>query len=311
MQQEKFKVIGFIRDLINNVDKNLENFPKKDIEIKNRIRNASYDLLELAYEANTTEEITAKISIINKCIAKAKVIDFLVNLSYEKQIINNLFDFGDTQAKDVMIPRIDMTTAAVDSDYNQIISLFRDTQYTRLPIYEESADNIIGILNIKDIILSQSEETFCIKNIMREPFFTYEHKTVSELFKEMQRGSHSIAIVLDEYGSAAGMITTEDLLEEIVGEIRDEYDKDETEPFVKLADNVYRVSASYKLDDINDAIGTNLHSDENDSIGGYIIEQLDRFPKRGDRLKTGNIEFIIEHATKARIVSIIMKIKQS
>ena len=221
--------------------------------------------------------------------------------SDEKQIINNLFDFGDTQAKDVMIPRIDMTTAAVDSDYNQIISLFRDTQYTRLPIYEESADNIIGILNIKDIILSQSEETFCIKNIMREPFFTYEHKNVSELFKEMQRGSHSIAIVLDEYGSAAGMITTEDLLEEIVGEIRDEYDKDETEPFVKLADNVYRVSASYKLDDINDAIGTNLHSDENDSIGGYIIEQLDRFPKRGDRLKTGNIEFIIEHATKARI----------
>ena len=89
MQQEKFKVIGFIRDLINNVDKNLENFPKKDIEIKNRIRNASYDLLELAYEANTTEEITAKISIINKCIAKAKIIDFLVNLSYEKQIINN------------------------------------------------------------------------------------------------------------------------------------------------------------------------------------------------------------------------------
>ena len=89
MQQEKFKVIEFIRNLINNVDKNLENFPKKDIEIKNRIRNASYDLLELAYEANTTEEITAKISIINKCIAKAKVIDFLVNLSYEKQIINN------------------------------------------------------------------------------------------------------------------------------------------------------------------------------------------------------------------------------
>ena len=87
--------------------------------------------------------------------------------------------------------------------------------------------------------------------------------------------------------------------------------KTRLEPFVKLADNVYRVSASYKLDDINDAIGTNLHSDENDSIGGYIIEQLDRFPKRGDRLKTGNIEFIIEHATKARIVSIIMKIKQS
>lgn len=229
--------------------------------------------------------------------------------SDEKQIINNLFDFGDTQAKDVMIPRIDMTIASIDSDYHQIINLFRETEYTRIPVYEDSADNIVGILNIKDFILVPAERTFNVKNIMREPYFTYEHKNVSDLFKEMQRSSHSVAIVLDEYGSAAGMITTEDLLEEIVGEIRDEYDKDETEPFIKLSENIYRVSASYKLEDINHAIGINLHSDDNDSIGGYVIEKLDRFPKRGDRLKTNNIEFIIEQTTKARIVSIIIKVQ--
>ena len=229
--------------------------------------------------------------------------------SDEKQIINNLFDFGDTQAKDVMIPRIDMTVASIDSVYHQIINLFRETEYTRIPVYEDSADNIVGILNIKDFILVPAERTFNVKNIMREPYFTYEHKNVSDLFKEMQRSSHSVAIVLDEYGSAAGMITTEDLLEEIVGEIRDEYDKDETEPFIKLSENIYRVSASYKLEDINHAIGINLHSDDNDSIGGYIIEKLDRFPKRGDRMKTDNIEFIIEQTTKARIVSIIIKVQ--
>lgn len=228
--------------------------------------------------------------------------------SDEKQIINNVFDFGDTQAKDIMIPRIDMTLASIDSDFQHIISLFRKTQYSRIPVYEDNADNIVGILNIKDFILAPKEFTFNIKNIMREPYFTYEHKNVSDLFKEMQTGSHSIAIVLDEYGCAAGMITTEDLLEEIVGDIRDEYDKDETEPFTKLSENTYRVSASYKLEDINDAIGTKLHSDDNDSVGGYIIEKLDRFPKRGDRLKTDDIEFIIEHATKARIVSIIIKV---
>ncbi len=226
----------------------------------------------------------------------------------EKQIINNLFDFGDSKAKDVMIPKIDMTLADVNTSYQQIISLFRDTQYTRIPIFDDNADNVIGILNIKDLILAPVEKAFSIKNIMREPFYTYEQKNTSDLFKEMQQNSHSIAIVLDEYGATTGMITTEDLLEEIVGEIRDEYDADERESFIKLTENVYRVDASYKLDDINQEIGINLESEDNDSIGGYIIEKLDRFPSKGDRFTIDNIEFMIERASSTRIESVILKV---
>ncbi len=228
--------------------------------------------------------------------------------SDERKIINNLFDFGDSKAKDVMIPKIDMTLADVETSYHEIISLFKETKYTRIPIYEDNPDNIIGILNIKDLIIAPKERAFNIRRIMRKPFFTYEHKNTSDLFKEMQQNSQSIAIVLDEYGTTIGMITTEDLLEEIVGEIRDEYDTDEAEPFVKLSHNVYRIDASYKLDDINEAIGTNLNSEDNDSIGGYIIENLDRFPSRGDRLKINNLEFIIERASSTRIETIIMKV---
>lgn len=227
----------------------------------------------------------------------------------EKQIITNLFNFGDSEAKDVMIPRIDMTIADADSDYEHIISLFRETKYTRIPIYERDADNVIGVLNIKDLVLTPVNDKFNIREIMRKPFFTYEHKNTSELFKEMQQSSQSIAIVLDEYGSTVGMITTEDLLEEIVGEIRDEYDIDETEPFVKLTTNIYRIDGAYKIYDINEQIGTSLESEDNDSIGGFIVEKLDRFPKRGDHFIMDNLEFIIEKASSTRIESVLLKIK--
>lgn len=231
--------------------------------------------------------------------------------SDEKQIINNLFDFGDSKAKDVMIPKIDMTLADVNSSYQQIIALFRETQYTRIPIYNDSPDDVIGILNIKDLILAPREKTFSIKNIMREPFFTYEQKNTSDLFKEMQQNSHSVAIVLDEYGATTGMITTEDLLEEIVGDIRDEYDADEGYEFIELAKNIYRVAASYKLDDFNENVNINLQSDDNDSIGGYIIEKLDRIPARGERFTIGNIEFMIERASSTRIETVILKINHA
>jgi CBS domain containing-hemolysin-like protein len=231
--------------------------------------------------------------------------------SDERQIINNLFDFGDAEAKDVMIPRIDMIAADVETTYPKVIELFRNTMYSRIPIYEEEPDNVVGILNIKDMIMAPQNAGFSIKKIMRKPYFVYEHKNISELFKEMQLNSQSVAIVLDEYGSTAGMITTEDLLEEIVGDIRDEYDDDEKEPLVKLSENVYRVAASYKIDDLNDELSLSLESDDNDSVGGYIIEKLDRFPVRGDRLDTEKVEFVVEKAEPNRVVSIILKLKET
>ncbi|MDO5381786.1 MAG: hemolysin family protein [Eubacteriales bacterium] len=224
----------------------------------------------------------------------------------EKQIINNLFDFGDATAKDVMVPRIDMTFANVTSDYEEIINLFKDTMFTRIPIYENDADNVIGILNIKDLITVNSDEEFDIKKIMRKPFFTYEQKNTSDLFKEMQFNRNSIAIVLDEYGQTAGMVTTEDLLEEIVGEIRDEYDTDEIDAFTKINDNSYRVDASYKLDDLNEKLGTSFYSEDNDSLGGLVTEKLDRIPKAGDTVVIDDVKMFVERSSPNRAETIII-----
>lgn len=229
----------------------------------------------------------------------------------EKEIIKNLFDFGDSKAKDVMIPRIDMTLIDVEADYLDVINTYKETKYSRFPVYSETPDNVVGILYIKDLITAPTGQAFKLKNILRQPFFVYEQKNTSDLFKEMQKNSISIAIVIDEYGSSVGMITTEDLLEEIVGDIRDEYDQDEEEEFMQLAPDTYRIDASYKLDDINNEIESNLQSDDNDSIGGYITEKLDRIPKAGERFAIDNFEFIIENATKARIDSVIMKVNNN
>ena len=229
--------------------------------------------------------------------------------SNEKKIINNLFDFGDSTAKDVMIPRIDMTLADVNSSYDEIIDLFRQTMYTRIPIYENSPDNVIGILNIKDLIVTKSDsKTFDIRKIMRKPFFTFEQKNTSDLFKDMQLSSTSIAIVLSEYGTTSGMITTEDLLEEIVGEIRDEYDTDEKDALIKINDTTYRVDGSFKLDDLNDELGTTLESEDNDSIGGLIVEKLDRLPKAGDKLTVDNVWMFVEKVSSNRAESVIVKL---
>ena len=228
--------------------------------------------------------------------------------SDERQIINNLFDFGDAEAKDVMIPRIDMVAADITTGYDEILVLFRETMYSRIPVYEEEQDNVVGILNIKDLIVAPHGTQFEIRKIMRKPYYVYEHKNISELFKEMQTQSQGIAIVLDEYGSTAGMITTEDLLEEIVGEIRDEYDNDETEPFVKIDDYTYHIDGTYKLDDVNEKLSTALTSEDNDSIGGYIIEKLDRIPAAGEKLRVDNLEFTVEKVESNRVVSVILKV---
>lgn len=157
----------------------------------------------------------------------------------ERQMIKNVFDFGDSQAKDVMIPRIDMTCVSIDSRYDEIISVFRTDKYTRLPVYEDSVDNVIGIINVKDLLLCEDKASFNVRDILRKPYYTYEFKKTSELMEELKKTSNNFTIVIDEYGSTVGMITLEDLLEEIVGEIRDEYDGDEVDDIIKVNDTEY------------------------------------------------------------------------
>ena len=196
----------------------------------------------------------------------------------EKEMILNVFDLNDSLAKDIMIPRIDVTVIDVNASYHQLHSLFQETMFSRIPVYEEDMENIIGIVMLKDFFLVKKQADFSIRDILREPYYTYETKKTDELLKEMQESSNSLAIVLDEYGAAAGLITLEDLLEEIVGEIHDEYDESEKELIQTLDENTYQIAGALKLDDLNDALDTDFASEHYDSIGGLMIEQLDRLP---------------------------------
>ncbi len=219
----------------------------------------------------------------------------------EREMINNVFDFGDAEAKDVMIPRIDMCMVDENCSYDELINIFKENKYTRIPVYQESPDNIIGIINIKDLIFYRAGEEFIISNFLREAYYTYEYKKLSELMVEMKKDSVNITIVLDEYGVTAGLITIEDLLEEIVGEIRDEYDYDEEDIIKQISDSEYVVDGQVKLDDINEALELSLFSEDYDSLGGYIIGYLDRLPSKGDKVEQGNLTLVVDSMIKNRI----------
>ena len=199
--------------------------------------------------------------------------------SDEKEMIYNVFDLGNANAKDIMVPRVHVTFADINNTYEELIEIFREDKFTRLPVYEDSHDNIVGIINMKDLLLYDRTENFQIRDIMRKPHFTYEYKSISELLVEMRDSTFNIAIVLDEYGEMAGLITLEDILEEIVGEIHDEYDEKDDELIRQTGEGEYMIDGSVSLDDINDQIGTSFESEDYDSIGGFIIERLDRCPR--------------------------------
>ena len=198
--------------------------------------------------------------------------------SDEKEMIYNVFDLGDATAKDIMVPRVHVTFADVESTYDELIEIFREDKFTRLPVYKDSQNNIVGIINMKDLLLYDKNEEFVIDRFLRKPHFTYETKSISDLLVEMKDSTFNIAIVLDEYGDMAGLITLEDILEEIVGEIHDEYDEKEDELVQKISDREYIIEGSMHLDDVNDHLNTELDSEDYDSLGGFIIEHLDRLP---------------------------------
>ncbi|MDO4474468.1 MAG: hemolysin family protein [Eubacteriales bacterium] len=228
--------------------------------------------------------------------------------SEEKEMIYNVFDLGDAKAKDVMVPRVHVTFADVESTYDELIEIFREDKYTRLPVYEETTDNVIGIINMKDLLLyDTNKEDFHIRDILRDVFFTYEYKNTSELLLEMRQSSFNIAIVLDEYGEPSGLLTLEDLLEEIVGEIHDEYDENEEDFITKINDREYLVEGSTNLEDLNDRLDLELSSDDYDSLGGFIMEQLDRLPKLNDEVTTEDgIHMVVEKLDKNRIERVHM-----
>lgn len=230
----------------------------------------------------------------------------------ERNMIHNLFDFGDAEAKEIMIPRIDMTFVQVDATYQEVLDVFRQDMFTRLPVYEDTTDNVIGIINMKDFLLEQDDETFSVRSMLRDPYFTYEHKNTADLFLEMRKSSISLAIVLDEYGVTAGLITLEDLLEEIVGEIRDEYDADEEDDITQISDREFYVLGSANLDDVSDALGYSFESDDYDTIGGYCLGLLGHLPEKNEIIITDdNVLLRIDRMDKNRIERVYIKLPET
>lgn len=237
----------------------------------------------------------------------------MVNVSHEeglleieeREIINNVFEFGDMQAKEAMVQRLDIVAIDVEDSYEEIIELFKTEKLSRMPVYEETIDDIIGILNIKDVIFLSDEEivNFDVKKYIRDPFFTYEFKKITQLLEEMKKDKSQMAIVVDEYGGTAGLITIEDLVEVIVGDIEDEYDEEEDEIEV-ISSNEFLVEGSTKISDVNEVLGINLESEEFDSIGGYIIGYIKHIPEENEVIEVDRVKFNIESVDKNRIKKI-------
>jgi len=231
----------------------------------------------------------------------------------EREMINNVVDFGDSLAKDVMVPRIDISFIKAESSYTEVVEAFRAERYSRMPVYDESKDNVIGIANLRDVFYYTGQpDSFILNEILRDPYFTYEYQKTSELLIQMRENSINIAVVLDEYGATAGLITLEDLLEEIVGDIRDEYDEEEYDLIQPISETEFIVDGSTKLDELNDSIGSSFISDDYDSIAGYIIDLLGHIPGEGEEVESQGIKMVIDKMDKNRVevVHILIPAKQ-
>lgn len=229
--------------------------------------------------------------------------------SEEREMINNVVDFGDSLARDIMVPRIDMDFVEDSVTYDELVAAFEENMYTRLPVYHETRDNVVGIVNLKDVFFYKgNKEDFRIEDFLREPYFTYEYKKTSELLREMRKESIALAIVLDEYGATAGLVTVEDLIEEIVGEIRDEYDEDEEDVITSVGENEYLADGAAKLEEINEALGLSLASEDYDSIAGHVIFLLDHLPTEGETLTDKGVTYTVAQVDKNRIDKVHIKV---
>ncbi len=220
----------------------------------------------------------------------------------EKEMIFNVFEFADSQVKDVMVQRVDVVAVDINATYDEVINIIKTEQFSRIPVYNQNIDDVIGILNVKDLIIaSQSKENFKISDYMRDAYYTFEFKKITELFNEMKKTRNHMAVVLDEYGGNVGIVTIEDLIEEVVGEIEDEYDDEEDNDIVVVKEDEYIVDGSARLDHIGDLIGVTMESEEFDSVGGLVIGELGRFPEKSEEVKLNNIRFVVEEVDKNRI----------
>ena len=226
----------------------------------------------------------------------------------ERELIHSVFEFGDTVVREVMVPRPDMICLPADTAFNVALKTIVDAGYSRIPLYEGDTDNIVGLLYAKDLLkrVHESRNDTKVSTLGRAPTFIPEQKKVSELLREMQTQHVHMAIVVDEYGGTAGLVTIEDLIEEIVGEIVDEYDKEE--PLVEPIDEeTIRVDAKMPIDEVNELLDVELPHEEWDTVGGLVFGLTGRVPVVGEKVRFDSIEFRTERVTGRRIQKVVIK----
>jgi CBS domain containing-hemolysin-like protein len=225
----------------------------------------------------------------------------------EKEMIRGVFEFGDTTVREIMTQRTDMNRVDVTKSFTEVLEFVIGTGHSRIPVYENNIDNIIGLLYAKDLFQHiKDKNRFNLKKFTRPPFFVPETKKLDDLFREMRAKKVQIAIVLDEYGGTAGLVTLEDLLEEIVGEISDEYDVEE-HPVQIIDENTIIVDGKMPIDEVSELLNLKLEKDGQESIGGLVISLFDRIPRENDSIKNGGLEFIIEEMIGKRILKVKIK----
>jgi len=222
----------------------------------------------------------------------------------EKKMIQSSLEFGDTIVREVMVPRIDMQCVDIEDEREEIFKKITKIAHSRVPVYKGNVDNIIGIIYAKDLLIARrNRELIIIEDLMRQAYFVPETKKISELLEEFRKGKMHLAIAVDEYGVTTGLVTIEDLVEEITGEILDEYDVEE-ETIVKLSDREAIIYAKEDLDKINEELGLQLPAEDFDSLGGLVVDLFGRVPRAGEEIKFGNLKFVVQEADRRKVIKV-------
>ncbi|MBS5777011.1 MAG: hemolysin family protein [Finegoldia magna] len=227
----------------------------------------------------------------------------------ETEIMINALELKKTLAVDIMTPRTSMASVDIEDAENDLKEIIKNITYSRIPVYEDNIDDIIGVLHIKELAhkIIEDDSDFKIRDILKPAFYAYEYIPVVDLFKQMRAKNISISIIIDEYGGTSGIVTMEDILEELVGEIDDEYDNEKE--VTKLSDNEYLVDPEMRIDEVNERFDLNIQSEKFDSIGGFVIELLDRMPKSKDEVEFENLKFVVVNVDKRKITQLMIIFK--
>ena len=254
-------------------------------------------------EADTEEEIKALLKMGNE----SGTFD-----DDEREMIDSVFKFDERNAREIMVPRRDVITIDIDDPFEELIDEILETRHSRIPVYEENIDNIIGVLHVKDVMIELRKnplDQMDIRGMLHKPFFVPETKDADELFRTMQETRHHMAILVDEYGGFSGIVTIEDLVEEIMGDINEEYE-DVVPDIEPVSEDEYRLDGGILIDDLNEELGLKLETENYDTLSGYLIEKLGHIPAKEDRdvVETDNLVFTVEEVKDNRIAHVMLKI---